>query len=40
MEQEDAYIEALLSAATYRVVDGRLEIDNEAGETMLIFAEE
>jgi heat shock protein HslJ len=40
MEQEEAYIEALLSAAAYRVVDGRLEIDNGAGETMLIFAGE
>ena len=31
MEQEAAYIEALQSAAAYRVVDNRLEIDNAAG---------
>jgi len=40
MEQEAAYIEALLSAEEYRVVDNRLEINNGAGETMLIFARE
>ena len=38
MEQEAAYIAALRSAATYRVVDDRLEIDNAAGETILVFA--
>jgi heat shock protein HslJ len=38
MEQEAAYIEALRSAASYRVVDDRLEIDNAAGETILVFA--
>ncbi|MFP3897289.1 MAG: META domain-containing protein [Anaerolineales bacterium] len=37
MEQEAAYIEALRNAATYRVMDGRLEIDDAAGETTLIF---
>ena len=37
MEQEAAYMEALRSAATYRVVDDRLEIDNAAGETTLVF---
>jgi heat shock protein HslJ len=37
MEQEDAYIEALRSAAVYRVVDDRPEIDNAAGETTLVF---
>jgi heat shock protein HslJ len=37
MEQEDAYIEALRSAAVYRVVDDRLEIDNAAGETTVVF---
>ena len=37
MEQEAAYIEALRSAAAYRVVDDRLEIDNDAGETILVF---
>jgi heat shock protein HslJ len=38
MEQEAAYIEALRSAASYRVLDDRLEIDNAAGETILVFA--
>jgi heat shock protein HslJ len=38
MEQEAAYIEALRSATSYRVLDDRLEIDNAAGETILIFA--
>ena len=38
MEQEAAYIEVLRSAASYRVVDGLLEIDNAAGETTLVFA--
>lgn len=38
MEQEAAYIEALRSAAAYRVVDDRLEIANAAGETTLVFA--
>lgn len=40
MEQEAAYIEALRSAAAYRVMDDRLEIDNAAGETTLVFARE
>jgi heat shock protein HslJ len=38
MEQEEAYIEALLSAATYRVIVNRLEIDDADGETILVFA--
>ena len=38
MEQEAAYIEALRSAAAYRVIDDRLEIDDAAGETILVFA--
>lgn len=38
MEQEAAYIEALRSAASYRVADDRLKIDNAAGETILVFA--
>ena len=38
MEQEVAYIAAPRSAASYRVVDDRLEIDNAAGETTLVFA--
>jgi heat shock protein HslJ len=40
MEQEAAYIEALLSAATYRVIVDRLEISNAAGETSLVFGPE
>jgi heat shock protein HslJ len=38
MEQEATYIETLRRAASYRVVDDRLEIDNAAGETTLVFA--
>ena len=38
MEQEAAYIEALRSAASYRVADDRLKIDDAAGETILVFA--
>jgi heat shock protein HslJ len=38
MEQEDAYIEALLNAAAYRVIDDRLEVDDAAAETTLVFA--
>ena len=38
MEQETAYIEALLSAETYRVVDGRLQLGNGAGQITLAFA--
>jgi heat shock protein HslJ len=37
MEQEAAYIEALRSATSYRVLDDRLEIDNAAGERILVF---
>jgi len=37
MEQEKAYIKALLSAASYRVIDTHLEIANAAGETKLVF---
>ena len=37
MEQEAAYIEAPMNAANFRIVDNRLEIDNEDGETILIF---
>ena len=37
MEQEKAYIEAFSSAAVYRMADDRLEIDNTAGETTLVF---
>jgi heat shock protein HslJ len=38
MEQEAAYIEALLSAETYHVVDDRLEMGNAAGQIILVFA--
>ena len=37
MPQETAYIEALLDAAAYRVMDDRLEIDDATGETILVF---
>lgn len=37
MDQETVYTKALMSAAAYRVVDDRLEIDNAAGETVLVF---
>ena len=38
LQQEDAYFEALANAATYRVMNDRLEFDNAAGETILAFA--
>jgi heat shock protein HslJ len=38
MEQEDAYLAALQSAAAYRLVDGRLQIENAAGEAVLVFS--
>ncbi len=37
MQQEAAYLDVLVSAAAYRVMDDRLEIDNAAGETILTF---
>jgi len=37
MEQEVAYIEALKNATHYLITDNRLEIENEAGEIILIF---
>jgi hypothetical protein len=40
MEQEEAYVEALQSAVTYRVIHDRLEIDNAVGKTILVFAVE
>lgn len=39
-QQESAYLHALGDAASYRVRDGWLEIQDAAGETTLIFAEE
>jgi heat shock protein HslJ len=37
MEQEEAYIEMLMNSAGFRVLDNRLEIEDEAGETVLIY---
>lgn len=37
MQQEQAYTETLQNAAAFRIVDGRLEISNPAGETRLVF---
>jgi heat shock protein HslJ len=39
LEQETAYIQALRSSATYRLTDGRLEIIDARGETILVFAQ-
>jgi heat shock protein HslJ len=37
LEQENAYVEALYSAASYQIVEDQLEIANEVGETTLVF---
>ena len=37
MEQETAYIETLIDATQYQIVDDRLEIKDEAGEIMLVY---
>jgi heat shock protein HslJ len=37
MEQEAAYIETLMSAARYKIMGDRLEIESENGETILTF---
>ena len=37
MDQESAYIEALQDGAFYRMADGRLQIENAARETVLVF---
>jgi heat shock protein HslJ len=37
MEQENAYIAALMNAAYFQVVDDRLEFEDEAGEVILIY---
>ena len=37
MEQEKAYIEALHNAATYRVIEERLEIADASGKVMLVY---
>jgi heat shock protein HslJ len=38
MEQEEAYVKALAGAASYRLADNRLELQDAAGETALVFA--
>jgi heat shock protein HslJ len=38
VEQEQAYVQALTEAATYRLSDDRLEMQNAAGETILVYA--
>ncbi|MCL7454720.1 MAG: META domain-containing protein, partial [Anaerolineae bacterium] len=38
MEQEEAYVEALAGAASYRMADNRLQLQDAAGETALVFA--
>jgi heat shock protein HslJ len=38
MEQEAAYIAALRNAATYQVIDDRLEIADASDETTLVYA--
>lgn len=37
MEQESSYLEALQNAERYHMVDDRLELQNAAGETVLVF---
>jgi len=37
MEQEKTYIEALMNAIHFQMVDNRLEFENKAGKTILIF---
>jgi len=37
MEQEKTYIEALMNATHFQIVDNRLEFENKAGKTILIF---
>ena len=38
MEQEMAYVQALRRSATYRLIDGHLEVADASGETILVFA--
>jgi heat shock protein HslJ len=40
MEQESAYIEALTGAYGYRLSDDRLEIQDPAGKTILVYAQQ
>ena len=37
MEQEAEYIDALMDAASFRIINNRLEIANDAEETILVF---
>lgn len=37
MDQEDAYLEALRGVVAYRLVENRLELQDAAGETILVF---
>lgn len=37
MDQESEYIEALMAASRYQILDDRLEIVDEAGEFMLVY---
>ncbi|MGD9317005.1 MAG: META domain-containing protein, partial [Anaerolineae bacterium] len=37
MEQESAYTDALLNGGPYRLEDDRLQLENAAGETVLVF---
>jgi hypothetical protein len=37
-EQEEAYLEALHNAATYRVIDRGVEIADAGGKVMLVYA--
>jgi len=39
MEQEAEYIETLMAASHYQILDDRLEIKNEGGEVMLIYGQ-
>jgi hypothetical protein len=36
-DQEDAYLEALRSAIAFRLVANRLELQDAAGQTVLVF---
>ena len=38
MAQETAYLQSLRRSATYRLADGRLDVADAAGETILVFA--
>ena len=38
MDQEGAYLAALGSAASYQVADGKLQVANADGETVLTFS--